>query len=434
MKIAFIAHPLDAVKPPLQSSMGIIICALASRLAKRHQVSVYLRGSRRKKTEQLKGLTYHHVPTLWDKLLLSVFQPVLEKFYPDHKLFSYQIYYLFYILQVALELRKGQYDAVYLLNYTQFVPVIRLLNPKIRLALHMQGEWLSQLDRKQMLKRTRKADLIMGVSDYITRKIIDRLPELKEKCITLFNGVDAEHFAEDAVPAPIPDKPKLAVFVGRVSPEKGVHILVDAFNKVLQKHPNCLLKIVGPEWIVPKKYIVALSEEQNVAELASFFDRSYVEQLKERIKPEFKDKIVFTGHVPLKDLRSYYAEADILVNPSFSESFGMTLVEAMASEVPVVATSVGGMTEIVEDGETGFLVAPGDVDGLADAMGKLLGNEKLLNAMKKPARARAVNFFSWDKQAARLEQCYRELLSTKSTMKNSNKEPAIHKQASIMAA
>jgi glycosyltransferase involved in cell wall biosynthesis len=81
----------------------------------------------------------------------------------------------------------------------------------------------------------------------------------------------------------------------------------------------------------------------------------------------------------------------------------------MACQVPVVATRVGGMTEIVEDGKTGILVEPGDADALAEAILKLLSNENLRSSMGKTAQSRAVEFYSWEKVAENLWNHYKTL-------------------------
>jgi glycosyltransferase involved in cell wall biosynthesis len=98
-------------------------------------------------------------------------------------------------------------------------------------------------------------------------------------------------------------------------------------------------------------------------------------------------------------LASYYQSADILVNPSYSESFGMSLVEALASETPVIATRVGGMVNIVDENETGLLVNREDVNGLAEAMRCLLSDGDLRRQMGKNGRQRVIERFSWPQVA-----------------------------------
>jgi glycosyltransferase involved in cell wall biosynthesis len=98
----------------------------------------------------------------------------------------------------------------------------------------------------------------------------------------------------------------------------------------------------------------------------------------------------------------------LLLNPSFSESFGMSLIEAMACGIPVVATRVGGMTGIVADGETGLVVEPGDVPALAEATSVLLADDSRRREMGAAARRRALELFSWERVTEALDALYRE--------------------------
>jgi glycosyltransferase involved in cell wall biosynthesis len=96
----------------------------------------------------------------------------------------------------------------------------------------------------------------------------------------------------------------------------------------------------------------------------------------------------------------------VLINPSFSESFGMSLVEAMASGKPVVATRVGGMTEIVDDGQCGVLVPRGDPHALADAILRVVSSDETRRQMGRSGRERAVSLYSWSQIAARMLTLY----------------------------
>ncbi len=119
----------------------------------------------------------------------------------------------------------------------------------------------------------------------------------------------------------------------------------------------------------------------------------------------------FTGHIPHKNLPALYRSADVLVNPSLSEAFGMSLIEAMACGVPVIATRVGGMTEIVQHKKTGLLVDSGDVSALANAMKTILADEPALLEMGRAARARVEQCYTWEKVSGQVWQQYQDLLN-----------------------
>ncbi len=101
------------------------------------------------------------------------------------------------------------------------------------------------------------------------------------------------------------------------------------------------------------------------------------------------ERCVLSAVIPQAELPAWYAQTDVLANPSFSESFGMSLVEGMATGLPVVATRAGGMQEIVQNGQTGFLEQPGDVDGIAAALLDCLDSAERRDALGSAGKQRA---------------------------------------------
>jgi glycosyltransferase involved in cell wall biosynthesis len=327
-------------------------------------------------------------------------------------LFASNLNYLGYALRVANDLRKQQRDIIHLHNYSQFVPVIRLFNPKVKIVLHMHCEWLTQLDRSMIEARLSEVDLIVGCSEYITEKIRSGFPRFASRCQTIYNGVDVNHFVGrgDHVTTKS-DGGRRLLFVGGVSPEKGLHVLLDAFQKVVERYPQVQLEIVGWKRQLPLEFLVALSDEDKVCDLASFYDgrsrSSYFSHLQRRLASEdLASHVTFTGSVPHSHVINHYRDADVYVQPSFSEAFPLPPVEAMATGLPVVATRVGGIPEAVIDGKTGLLVESGDAAALAEAIVCLLSNEDLRRSMGEAARRRAVELFSWERIAEDLLRQY----------------------------
>jgi glycosyltransferase involved in cell wall biosynthesis len=110
------------------------------------------------------------------------------------------------------------------------------------------------------------------------------------------------------------------------------------------------------------------------------------------------------------DVRALLSRCEILVSASLHESFGRTLIEAMALGVPVVATKSGGPEEIIEDGKSGFLVATGDAGALAERMSRLLSDRALAAAMGKAGRERVERCFDIRKTVAGIEKVFSEAL------------------------
>jgi L-malate glycosyltransferase len=124
------------------------------------------------------------------------------------------------------------------------------------------------------------------------------------------------------------------------------------------------------------------------------------------------DSVEFVGKQPQSQVREYLSVADLLLLPSQSESFGLTALEAMACEVPVIATRVGGIPELVEDGGCGYLFEIGDVDGMAQAAFRILGDESERERLGSRGREIAVSQFATEKIIPQYEDLYRRVTST----------------------
>ena len=162
---------------------------------------------------------------------------------------------------------------------------------------------------------------------------------------------------------------KLVCHVSNFRPVKRIMDVVETFARVAKEVPSQLLMIGdGPD-----------------RSRAEAFARTH----------GLRDRVHFLGNVP--NLEEVLGACDLFLLPSESESFGMAALEAMASEVPVIATETGGLPEVVNDGETGFLLPVGDVKGMADRALEILRDETLRRKMGKRAREVAVDRFDEQK-------------------------------------
>jgi spore coat protein SA len=429
VKIAFVHQPIGIISSSVpHGSIEIWTYEVARRLARSSEVIVYAKkGRHQKKFEYKQGVQYRRFSAAVDQWFTFISAaldklgrfPLFQKiktavFFRNVKrpLFASSLFYLTYILQVARDLKREKCDIVHLHNFSQFVPIIRAFNPKVKIVLHMDCEWLTQLDRTMIENRLREVDLIIGCSEYITEKIRLVFPQFAKHCQTIYNGVDVDYFvSQNSYVSANKNGVKRLLFVGRVSPEKGLHVLLDAFQEVVKHHPQAQLEIVGSPSIIPIEFIVALSDDPKISKLACFYNKAgYLSHLQERLLSlDIADNVTFTGFIPYRHLISHYCQADVLVNPSFSEAFGMSLIEAMACQVPIVATRVGGMTEIVEEGKTGLLVESGSAPELAGAILHILSDEDLMKRMRNAGREQAVDLFSWDKIAEDLLCQYKKI-------------------------
>jgi len=262
----------------------------------------------------------------------------------------------------------------------------------------MQCEWLTQLNKKMIQQRLKHADLVISCCDYITNKIKKAFP--RTPCITVHNGTNINHFV------PEKNKGKQLLFVGRISPEKGLHVLLDAFNNILKQHPEAKLKIIGPKRLAPKEFIINLSNDPQVRDLSKFYSGDYLNYLQ-----KISNQVSFTGSISHNELADHYRTADIFISPSvWQEPFPQTVLEAMASGLPVIASKAGGHPESIEHGKTGLLVERGDANALSEAINTLLADEDLRNSMGEAGRQRAVEHFSHETIAENLLTQYKKLL------------------------
>lgn len=168
---------------------------------------------------------------------------------------------------------------------------------------------------------------------------------LQDDWCTIYNGIDVSAFrdavSETAPPESASSEPAF-VNVGRYVPEKRQRVLVDAMPTVTEAIPEAHLYLIGGSGSLEADL------RDRVGELG------------------VSDAVTITGFVP--DVKPYYALADVFVSSSVSEGLPMTILEAMSSELPVIATEIPGVTEVVADGESGYLVPPRDPAALAEAM------------------------------------------------------------------
>jgi glycosyltransferase involved in cell wall biosynthesis len=418
MKLSFVNQPWTTATPPQGSdSTGIWSYQIGNYLSKYCTVIYYGSANSSKSAKSsapnfssarpIEYIEYQAISAKLDELL-KIPRKIVSKLNFNNKLpyFGSAWFHFGYGWQIARDAARRNCDIIHIHNFSQFVPIIRDRNPEAKIVLHLHCEWLNLLDREAIASRLAYADLVIGCSDHITNKIKTRLPEYAGICRTINNGVNTNYF----VPASSdclqqPKAPKI-LFVGRISPEKGVHDLIDAFIKITEQYPQATLTIAGPHLVIVKELLCDLHPEPEVQALKDFYSIDYLEHIKSKIPAHLTDQVIFTGSLRQPELLPYYQQADIVINPSLSEAFGMSLVEAMATETPVIATKIGGMPEIVDDNVTGLLVEPANPQALADATAQLISNPEQARAMGKAGRKKVKQRYTWAKIVESLVNTY----------------------------
>lgn len=184
--------------------------------------------------------------------------------------------------------------------------------------------------------------------------------------------------------APAPDRGEAGpeiVFVGRLAAVKGVFVLLEAVAHLSETHPEARVTLIGDG---PERARI----EARVAELG------------------LSDRVTFTGYLTQPEVAERLAGASIFALPSFAEGVPVVLMEAMAAELPVVATRIAGIGELVTEGEAGLLVAPGDPDSFAAALETLLADPEQRAAFGRTGRAAVVAGYDIAAEAAWLGQLF----------------------------
>jgi len=245
-------------------------------------------------------------------------------------------------------------------------------------------------DRLSERDQVRRSDALLACSQAVLAWAgqlwpIDRVPRA-----VLHNAIDVDSVRSLArtLPSPVGAGSGLIVFAGRLEERKGPHVLVAAMRAVWRDHPEATLALVGREQPLRKR---PMSDH-----LRALAGRD-------------AGKLVFLGDQPPERLFPLIAAADVVAVPSFWEAFGIVALEAMALGRPVVASAGSGFSEFIRDGRDGLLVAPGDVDALAQGLLGLLGDSSLAVRLGESAAERA-DTFRVERAAERFEQLCGELL------------------------
>ncbi len=179
---------------------------------------------------------------------------------------------------------------------------------------------------------------------------------------------------------------RIVLFIGRLSPQKGVEYLIKAVPFILNRHPEAVFIIIGEG--LSKEYLMDLAH-----------------------KSGYSHKIRFFGFLPDQDLIELTMSADVLVLPSIYEPFGIVALEGMAAGVPIVASNVGGLTEIVEHDKTGVLVYPRDPASIAWGVNRVLSDPGYSSWIVQNAKKKVKEVYNWESVAARTIEVYEKALN-----------------------
>jgi glycosyltransferase involved in cell wall biosynthesis len=310
--------------------------------------------------------------------------------------------------RVAREFRRleghSPYDIVHdnqclgpgLLELKQHLPVVATIHHPVTRDLRIALEAAPNMYRRYTLRRwysflpmqlrvSRALDRILTVSEASAADLEREYGIPRHRMRVVGNGINLDAFRPQPEIARRADR--LITTLSADVPLKGLVFLLDALAELRQRRATLRLTVIGS----------ARPRSQTTAKLRRL---------------GLEDVVEFTGHIPVEEIARRYAEATVAVVPSLYEGFGFPAGEAMACEVPVVATDAGALPEVVgRNGACGTLVPPARSDALARAIGELLdAPADHRRQMGIAGRRRVLEHFTWRRAAERTVECYRGVI------------------------
>ena len=240
--------------------------------------------------------------------------------------------------------------------------------------------------------RLRSCDFLIAVSRAVEEILLNEgFP--RDQTATVYSGIDLSNIPSDSDSQPLravlgiaPDDPVIGI-VAHLLPHKGYDDLLEAMALVTGRFPRVKCLIVGH---APRK---------------SYFRRLLVRA--EHLS--IRQRLIFVGFQ--EDVFPFLGAMDLFVMPSLAEGQGIALLEAMAKQKPVVATGVGGIPEVVKDGETGIIVQPNNPRQLADAIIRMLEDPRMAEEAGRRGRKRVETEFTLEAEARQLRRIYGQVLA-----------------------
>ena len=287
-------------------------------------------------------------------------------------------------LHLARVLRDQQIELVLLMQSKDIhlAAVASMIMPRVMFVFYQQMN--SRYNKRDCIHSWMysKISLWITLTESMKEDVLlyTRVPPEKVKVVPL--GIDLQKFnpsyySKNEVRTffGLPHNDCIIGVLGRLDKLKGQEILLRAVPEVLKQHTNIIFLIAGDETAGEhgyKEYLMKLCRELDIERYVKF--------------------LPFTDDVP-----RLMAALDLFILPSFSETFGLVVLEAMAMELPIIATNAGGLPEIITNGKTGLLIEPRDATALAWAIHRVLNDSTLRLSLGQLARKEALERYNFDR-------------------------------------
>lgn len=287
------------------------------------------------------------------------------------------------------------FDLIHVFNRPRYILELMQVLPDVRFSLSLHNEMFhpEKITDEDALRCIKKVEFINTVSRYIADTVKARFPQAAEKLRVVYSGADTQSYKPAWSPEGRRDRlalkekygvqdRKIVLFVGRFSPKKGVHLLIDAVKKVMLTNPGIVLVIVGSKWYGSN----------------DVDDYTKTLQASAKLLP---GRVIFTGFLPPDQVCRYYSMADVFVCASqWNEPLARVHYEAMAAGLPIITTNRGGNAEVINGFGNGIVLEDySNAESMANSISYLLSSPSKCQEMGKRGRAMAEQYFNWERVA-----------------------------------
>ncbi len=392
--LSYHTSPLAALGGKHSGGMNVYVRELSAQLAKRgHQVDVFTRGVEDAMQAIADGA---RLITLAVGPPAAVAKGELASFVPE---FSQRI-------EGFAQAQGVQYDPIHAhywmsglvgerLKASWGIPMVVMFH-----TLGLVKNRIAVLGGRESDERIRGERRVLAAADKVVaatpaeRADLQWLYELPSaKAAVIPPGVDHDQFkpmdkARTRAELGLPADERQILFVGRIEALKGIDTLIRAAH------------LMATASKIPfRVQIIGGDVEESLEQLGSEMAR--LQELTRELG--LQDRVRFLGSRRQRELPTYYAASDVVVMPSYSESFGMVALEAMACGRPLIASRVGGLMYLVQNGVTGFHVQEGNAEEMAERLTEMLSDMEMLDRMGIAAREESENY-SWERTAQEIEK------------------------------
>lgn len=238
-------------------------------------------------------------------------------------------------------------------------------------------------------------DKVVAISEAVKQHLMNDFGIPEEKIALIYTGVETERFLKDLTEEEkrearrkftLENAPVIIGTIGRLSPVKGQEVLLKAVPSIVKGFPKARILLIGDG-----------PDEQRLRELV--------------LELDIEKNVVLAKSVD--DTKEALSIMDVFVLPSIKEGLGLSLIEAMACGRPCVASRIGGIENVIEEGKTGLFFTPGDAEELAVAVKRILTDRLLRDILSKNGREKASKYFDIGKMATKMEMLYKEVVYAK---------------------